>query len=175
MAVEAEIIGLDGLEKALDGIEKKLRRKVLGDVLKKAMVPVREAMRSKAPVLNRRTAKTKTRTVGLLKKKISIRSSKVDKKAGNIGFFVNVTPAKGANAGAKSKTDPFYWRFINKGWTPGNRRKKDKNKKTRTVKVPTYSKPGKKFIQAGAPKLTESLKIVEEEFEKFIRIQNNAS
>jgi hypothetical protein len=119
--------------------------------------------------------KTKTRTAGLIKRRVSIRRSNIDKKEGNIGVFVNVKPAKKENRGAKSRLDPFYWSFINHGWTPGNRRKKTKDKKVRTIKKPTYSIRGKKFMQSGAPKLSESLQIIERLFMIFIESKNRAS
>ena len=30
----------------------------------------------------------------------------------DLGVFVNVKPAKGANVGANNPFDPFYWRFL---------------------------------------------------------------
>jgi len=43
------------------------------------------------------------------------------------------------------------------------------------VKQPAYSIRGAKFMESGAKKLPESLKIIEYEFVKFIKGQDNAS
>ena len=175
MASNVEILGIENLKFALENVEKKLRTKAVKDALKLGAGPVAKQMRKNVPVLKTRKSKTKTRTRGLLRSKISIRASKVDKRQGNIGVFVNVKPAKGADVGARSKKDPFYWRFINNGWSPGNRKKKTRKGKMRTVKKPVYSIRGVKFIKSGATKLPESLKIIEAEFVKFIKGQDNAS
>lgn len=175
MASNVEILGIEKLKFALENVEKKLRTKAVRDSLKLGAKAVQKEMRKNAPVLKTRKSKTKTRTRGLVRSRILVRSSKLDKRNGDIGVFVNVKPADKANIGAKSKKDPFYWRFINRGWSPGNRKKKTKDKKTRVVKKPMYSIRGIKFIESGATKLPESLKIIEVEFVKFIKGQDNAS
>jgi hypothetical protein len=44
-----------------------------------------------------------------------VRTSKADKKDGNVGVFVNVKPAKSGQRGAKSRDDPYYWRWLEFG------------------------------------------------------------
>lgn len=175
MASNVEILGIEKLKFALENVEKKLRTKAVKDALKLGAVPVAKQMRKNVPVLKTRKSKTKTRTRGLVRSSIKIRTSSVDRRKKDIGVFVNVKPAPKGQRGARSKTDPFYWKFINYGWSPGNRKKTTKRKKARTVKAPLYSIRGVKFIESGATKLPESLKIIETEFVKFIKAQDNAS
>lgn len=175
MASNVEILGIENLKFALENVEKKLRTKAIKDALKLGAEPVAKQMRKNVPVLKTRKSKTKTRTRGLVRSRIKVRTSSVDRRKKDIGVFVNVKPAPKGQRGARSKIDPFYWKFINYGWSPGNRKKTTKRKKARTVKAPLYSIRGVKFIESGATKLPESLKIIETEFVKFIRGQDNAS
>lgn len=175
MASNVEILGIEKLKFALENVEKKLRTKAVKDALILGAGPVAKQMRKNVPVLKTRKSKTKTRTRGLVRRSIKIRTSSVDRRKKDIGVFVNVKPAPKGQRGAKSKTDPFYWKFINYGWSPGNRQKTTKRKKPRTVKAPLYSIRGVKFIESGATKLPESLKIIEAEFVKYIKAQDNAS
>jgi len=177
MAGNVELKGLDDLENALKSLEKKLRTKEVSTMLIKGAEVVKAEIKRNTPVMRggAKKNKTKTRTAGLVKKRVLIRKSSVDRRQGNIGVFVNVRPTKKENRGAKSKLDPFYWSFINQGWTPGNRKKTTSKKKVRTVKKPTYSIRGKKFMQSGAPKLSESLQIIERLFMIFIEAKNRAS
>ena len=127
MASNVEILGIEKLKFALENVEKVLRTRVVRESLKLGAKAVQKEIRKNVPLL-KKNSKTKTRTRGLVKSKVSVRPSGVDKRKGNIGVFVNVRPAKGASLGATSKKDPFYWKFINYGWSPGNRQKTTKRK-----------------------------------------------
>jgi len=178
MADNVELKGLDGLEDALKSLEKKMRTKEVSAMLIKGAEVVKAEIKRNTPVMRggAKKNKTKTRTAGLVKKRVLIRKSSVDRRQKNIGVFVNVKPAKKENRGAQSRLDPFYWSFINQGWTPGNRQKTaGKKKKPRIVKQATYSIRGRKFMQSGAPKLSESLQIIEKLFMIFIESKNHAS
>ena len=177
MADNVELKGLDGLENALKSLEKKMRTKEVSAMLIKGAEVVKAEIKRNTPVMRggAKKNKTKTRTAGLVKRRVSIRKSSVDRRQGNIGVFVNVRPTKKENRGAQSRLDPFYWKFINYGWSPGNRKKTTKRKKARTVRAPLYSIRGKKFMQSGAPKLSESLQIIERLFMIFIESKNRAS
>lgn len=137
--ITATAKGIDQLKASLNGLPDKLRRKVLLSALRKGAGAVRKAAREAAPTLQ---APAPYRTKGLLKRKLSVRVSKVSKAGGHVGVFVNVRPAKSGERGAKSMTDPFYWRFANFG----TRRQKAKN-----------------FMQAGAAALPQALEIFERE------------
>jgi HK97 gp10 family phage protein len=110
----AKVSGIPDLRAALAGIVPKLRRQALRNALSAGARVVRDAARAGAPVL-RIGSRTPYRTAGTVRKAISVRTSKVARRAGNVGVFVNVRPAKLGQRGGKSKTDPFYWRFLEFG------------------------------------------------------------
>jgi HK97 gp10 family phage protein len=53
-------------------------------------------------------------TRGSVAKAISVRTSKLATRAGDVGVFVNVRPIK-KGAGRSNPNDPFYWRFLEFG------------------------------------------------------------
>lgn len=111
--VKATLVGLPDLRATLLSIPNTMRKKVLRKALREGAVLIRTAARATAPTLQRPTP---YRTKGLLRRAISIRASKVSTRAGAVGVFINVRPAKKGQRGAKSNKDPFYWRWINFGW-----------------------------------------------------------
>ena len=126
MASNVEILGIENLKFALENVEKKLRTKAVKDALKLGAEPVAKQMRKNVPVLKTRKSKTKTRTRGLVRSRIKVRTSSVDRRKKDIGVFVNVKPAPKDQRGARSKTDPFYWKFIKYGCHLATERKKTK-------------------------------------------------
>lgn len=113
MAVDTEQIkGFDDLAAKLREIPKAMRTRVLRNALAAGGRLVRDAAKANAPVLQ---GTAPYRTPGLLKKSIVVRTSKRDRRSGDVGVFVSVRPAKRGQRGAKSPNDPFYWRFVNFG------------------------------------------------------------
>lgn len=130
MAADTVVVKLEGigeLKRALADLPGKLRRKALLGPMRKAMKVVLAAARSAVPVLQKPVP---YRTPGLLKKRLTVRTSKVSRREGNVGVFVNIRPAAGAKfstvagvrvkkkdsqRGATSKADPYYWRFVEFG------------------------------------------------------------
>ena len=55
------------------------------------------------------------RQPGTVRKAITVRTSKVARRNGDLGVYVNVRPAKGGQRGKYSPTDPFYWRWLEFG------------------------------------------------------------
>ncbi len=130
--VTVKIAGIDDMKRALQALPEKLRKKALLKPLKAAMKVVLDAARAAAPVLQEPVP---YRTPGLLKKRLTVRTSKVARQEGNVGVFVNIRPAAGAKfktvgkvagvkvrikkkdsqRGATSKVDPYYWRFVEFG------------------------------------------------------------
>lgn len=137
-------VKIDGLEEAkamLRSIPTKLRKRALRNALAAGARVVRDAARKSAPVISpSATAVAKGyRNPGTVRDAIVVRTSKKARKAGDVGVFVNVRPAKGAKykttttkgllggkrrtrtlvrssqRGAKVPTDPFYWRFLEFG------------------------------------------------------------
>ncbi len=149
--ISVEIRGIDEMRRALDAMPERIRKRALMTALRKAAAVVRTAAREATPVLQ---TPVPYRTKGLLRRKISVRVSKADKAAGNVGVFVNVRPAKGAEIGARNPRDPYYWRFVNNG---------------------TRRNPGKRFLQAGAAALPRALEIFELEMIPAIERLNGPS
>ena len=134
-----QIQGFDDLAAKLREIPKALRKRVLRNALAAGARLVRAAARRSAPVLSATAArKAPYRTPGLLKRSVAVRTSKQARREGNVGVFVNVRPAKAGLRGAKSKADPFYWRFVNFG---------------------TAKMPARPFLSGAAGQLPQALQV----------------
>lgn len=146
--ITAKVSGLPDLKAALLAIPRELRRRALRNALAAGARAVRDEAKRRAPVLKVSTyagssvIRRGVRKPGTLKKAITVRTSKLARRAGNVGVFVNVKPAKGGNRGAKSPNDPYYWRWQEFGWRSAG-----------------GSKPGAAFLRAGAGRLMEALRI----------------
>jgi HK97 gp10 family phage protein len=115
-AITATIRGLPDLREALRSIPDKLRKRALRNALAAGARIIRDDARRATPVLSASDAiKAPFRTPGLVRKQIVVRTSKVARRRGDVGVFVNVKPAKKGLRGAKSKVDPFYWRWLEFG------------------------------------------------------------
>lgn len=124
MAVDTQQLqGFDDLIAKLRDIPQAMRKRVLRNALAAGGRLVRDSARAAAPVLQQPVP---YRTAGLLRRAVVVRTSKQARQRGDVGVFVNVRPAKGAKyrgreivrasaRGARSKTDPFYWRFVEFG------------------------------------------------------------
>jgi HK97 gp10 family phage protein len=104
--------GFDDLIGKLRAVPIALRKKTIRNALAVGGRIVRDDARKNVAVLS---TPVPYRTRGLLKKSIAVRTSKAARRSGDVGVFINVKPAKGANRGARSRTDPFYWRFVEFG------------------------------------------------------------
>lgn len=125
--VSFKLEGLDQLMLSLRNVPNNLRKKALTKALRAAGKVILDEARARAPVL--KTA-TPYRRAGTVKKAIKIRVSKMDKRQGNVGVFINVKPltkaqigkhkASSAKAGGKASgsanpNDPYYWRWLEFG------------------------------------------------------------
>jgi HK97 gp10 family phage protein len=133
--ISAKVSGIPELKAALAGLVPKLRRQALRNALAAGARVVRDEARRRAPVLQP-TLRAPYRKPGTVRKAVTVRTSKVARRAGDVGVFVNVRPAKPGQRGAKSPNDPFYWRFLEFG---------------------TSKMAARPFLQAGARKLTDAL------------------
>lgn len=116
MPGKTEVFGLPDLRTALQGLVPKLRRRALRNALAAGARIIRDAARAQAPVLSAGSSKRAPyRTTGTVRKAIAVRTSKAATRRGDVGVFVNVRPAKGGSRGARSRNDPFYWRFLEFG------------------------------------------------------------
>ncbi|MER2518569.1 MAG: HK97-gp10 family putative phage morphogenesis protein [Candidatus Accumulibacter phosphatis] len=150
--VTLQIQGVEDLKRALGELTSQLRKKVLLSALRQAARVVSADAKANAPTLQ---TPAPYRTKGLVRKRISVRTSKDARKAGDVGVFVNVRPAAGAKykrvggvrtfvkasqRGAQSPNDPFYWRFLEFG--------------TRKMRA-------RPFLRPAADKLPEALAVFE--------------
>lgn len=137
--IQARVTGIPDLRRALLSIPLKLRKRALRNALAAGARVVQSAARKATPVLSAASlVRNPYRKPGTVRKAISVRTSKIARRAGDVGVFVNVRPAKRGVRGAKSPGDPFYWRFLEFG--------------TR------YVRPFG-FLRQGAAKLGEALQV----------------
>lgn len=135
LGASATVSGLPDLRAALAGLVPKLRRRALGNALRAGARVIRDDAKLRAPVLS---ASLPYRNSGTVRDAIKVRTSKIARKAGDVGVFVNVKPAKGAAKGAKKATDPFYWRWLEFG---------------------KQGYAGRGFLQGAASKLPQALEV----------------
>lgn len=162
-----QLTGFDDLATKLRAITPALRKRVIRNALAAGGRLVRDEARRNAPVLQLSGAmRAPYRKAGTVKKAISVRTSKRDRRDGNIGVFVNVKPAKGANKGAKSRTDPFYWQWLEFGWTPANGPRKGRAaaqgrraRRAATKAGAARQIPGRQFLRSGVRRLPDALRI----------------
>ena len=110
------IEGMDEFKRKLAEVPKAMRKRVLRNALAAGAREVRDVAKRNAPVLNLGTSlKAPYRKPGTVRDAIRVRTSKADRKAGDVGVFVNVRPAKAGARGAKNPNDPFYWRWLEFG------------------------------------------------------------
>jgi HK97 gp10 family phage protein len=148
----------------------KMQRGALRTMMRDAMKVVRDDARANAPKLTKAVTKNgvPVRLPGTLRNAISVRTSKTEDKAGNVGVFVNVRPLKGntyrkagsyttpqsqrrsrylltkkSQRGADNPRDPYFWRWIEFG---------TKARKTKSGKALGAVRPYK-FLQGAADKL----------------------
>jgi HK97 gp10 family phage protein len=113
---DSKIEGIADFTEKLRSITPAMRKRVVRNALAAGARLVRDEAKRLAPVLRPGAAiSAPFRNVGTVKKAIRVRTSKADKRDGNIGVFVNVKPAKAGQRGAKNPNDPFYWRFLEFG------------------------------------------------------------
>lgn len=140
--ISAEVVGIPDFVAVLRDIPHKLRRRALLSALKAGARVVQRAARDATPIMSQANAmKAPYRKPGTVRGAISVRTSKIATAAGDVGVFVNVRPARGANVGAKNPNDPYYFRFINWG---------------------TKKMSGVRFLEYGAAQLGTALTIIEQ-------------
>ena len=143
------IEGLDNLKRKLSEVPKAMRKRVLRNALAAGAREVRDVAKRNAPVLTLGTSlKAPYRKPGTVKQAIRVRTSKADRRAGDVGVFVNVRPAKSGQRGAKNPNDPFYWRFLEFG---------------------TKKMPARPFLQRATSALPKALAIFEARIAKWIQ------
>ena len=142
------IEGLDELKRKLAEIPRAMRKRVLRNALAAGAREVRDVAKRNAPVMTLGTSLSAPyRKPGTVRQAIRVRTSKADRRAGDVGVFVNVKPAKAGQRGARSPNDPFYWRFLEFG---------------------TRKMAARPFLQTAASVLPKALAIFEARIAKWI-------
>jgi hypothetical protein len=166
--LQATVRGLPELKAALLSIPDKLRVRALRNALAAGARVVQARARFLTPILKlttrsgQRAYRKGYRKPGTVRQAISVRTSKAARRQGNVGVFVNVRPAKGTARGAKSPRDPFYWRWIDKGWNPAGADRTAAGKRERRKLAQSGGakrKPGVFFMRGAATKLDDALKV----------------
>lgn len=107
------------LIKVLESLSPTLRRNYLRKALRKGGEVVQKASAAPGvvPILAKAVYRNGKliRRPGTLQRRIVVRNSKDKERDGDVGVIVNVKPARGAQRGAYSPDDPFYWRFVHFG------------------------------------------------------------
>ncbi len=148
MGDSVRIHGLDEFKRKLSEVPKAMRKRVLRNALAAGAREVRDVAKRNAPVLTLGTSlNAPYRKPGTVKQAIRVRTSKADRRAGDVGVFVNVRPAKAGQRGAKNPNDPFYWRFLEFG---------------------TRKMPARPFLQRATSALPKALTIFQERVAKWI-------
>lgn len=111
------IHGLADLRRDLAALAPKLRLRALRNALSAGARLVRNDARQRAPIISALDPKVRAghRKPGTLRASITVRTSKLARRRGDVGVFVNVRPAKAGARGAKSPADPYYWRWVEFG------------------------------------------------------------
>lgn len=130
-AFTCTVRGAETAAAALRALPGKLRVRVLRNSLAAGARIIRDEARRLTPLLQvpvRRRGRL-IRKPGTVRNAIVVRTSKRARRAGDVGVFVNVRPAKGGNRGAFNPFDPFYWRWLEFGRAaraarPGARRRR---------------------------------------------------
>ncbi len=191
--ITAKVDGLAELTAALRGLSPKLRRQALRNGLAAAGRVVRDEARRNTPVLRApivRNGKT-IRHVGTVRNAIVVRTSKIARRAGEVGVFVNVKPAKGVKLGVKqrgadSPVDPYYWRWLEFGraarGASGPRARVGRVKRggvevTKGVRAKAAQRavaamPAFRMLQKGAKKLPDALRAFEQKIGPAIQKLN---
>ncbi len=133
--IKATVRGVPDFKAELAALVPKLRYRVLRNALAAGARIVRDEAKRRAPVLQP-TLRAPYRQAGTVRRAISVRTSKLARRGGDVGVFVNVRPAPKGQRWRKSKTDPFYWRFLEFG---------------------TAKMGAREFLQPAAQRLTDAL------------------
>jgi hypothetical protein len=111
------VAGQQAAAEALRSLPAKLRVRAIRNGLAAGGRVFRDEARRLTPVLAvpvRRQGQL-IRKPGTVRDAINVRTSKRARRAGDVGVFVNVRPAKRLARGAFNPFDPFYWRWLEFG------------------------------------------------------------
>ena len=165
--IEARVTGIDDMRRELASLVPKLRVRAIRQALAAGARIVRTAAQRATPVIGigEPAVQAGRRKPGTVRKAISVRTSKLARRRGDVGVFVNVRPAKAGQRGAKNPSDPYYWRWLQFGWNPASGPKRNsraaKRERRRLNQIGAAKRvPGAKFLEAGAAQLGAALQAI---------------
>lgn len=164
--------GIDDLKNKLLALPKQLRTRVLRNALSAGARIVRDDAKQNAPVLSADLRQAPFRKPGTVRDAIRVRTSKRDRKAGDVGVFVNVKPAQKGQRGAKSKDDPFYWRWLEFGWNAARRGESKRARRALNKSGGAKRIGGKRFLTAATSKLGQALDVFQSQLGRWIEKVN---
>ena len=130
--------GIDDFTRAIAELTRDMRRRVIRAALRAAAKPIAQAMKANSKVLK---TPHKHRTAGLMRDSVKVTASRLHNgRNGVIGVFVRPR-AKGAR-GAKSATDPFYYRFVAGGFHAVGRKRVAGGRLTRSANLAARVRAG---------------------------------
>jgi hypothetical protein len=165
MAVEIKLNGFDVLANRLREIAPALRKRVIQNSLNAGARLIRDKARSNfTTAFRKNTSKLPYRLSGTVKKAIRARISKVSKRDGDLGAFVNVLPLKRTKAAYNGRTkidpkDPFYWRWLEFGWNPNGGKNRSSRQKRSHRLLKGSRIPGAKFLTRASSEFPRALKV----------------
>ena len=111
------VSGVQDVKAELRALPPKLRRRALMNALRAAGRVFRDEARRLTPRLQVPVFRrgVKVREPGTVRRALSVRTSKIVRRQGDLGVFVNVRPLKRGQRGANNPADPFYWRWLEFG------------------------------------------------------------
>ena len=150
---EFDLIGWDDTKKAIEGLTKDMRLKVVRGALRQAARPIVNAARSKVPV-----------RTGLVKKRIGVSTSKIhSRKYGEVGVYIRPKATQLARKKKIRSQDPYYYKFIEAGFHAVGTRKIKGGRRNRAERLKASGArfiPGVKFLgNAFEEKKMEALEI----------------
>lgn len=195
--VKVIIHGLAEFKQLTASLPDRMRNGILRKLMRESMKLVRQDARAAAPTLAKPVLTGRgvpVRMPGTLKRAISVRTSKEEAKAGNVGMFVNVRPLLGnvfrgrgpskvlVKKSQRSKAnprDPYYWRWIEFGTgrrtSLSNKKVQDHNGKVRWVSGSGANRGSVrpfKFLQKAADALQPAFENFKRNMQQWI---NNAN
>lgn len=178
--VEVTWQGLDELKARFSSLSAKLQVRAIRNGLSAGARVVRDAAKAKTPVLRTPDPRRKPGTV---RDAIRVRTSKIAKREGNIGVFINVKPltraqvakfkASAGRKGAANPNDPYYWSWLNWGRAGrageaaragsfqfrGGKRRLIRGRGARRAVAPM---PGAHFLEEGVKQLPRALLAIQQ-------------
>lgn len=162
------IQGIDDLKNKLLALPKAMRTRVLRNALTAGARIVRDDAKQNAPVLSSANRSAPYRKPGTVRDAIRVRSSRRDRRAGDVGVFVNVKPAGAGKRGAKSKDDPFYWRWLEWGWNAARRGESKRSRRALNKSGASKRVQGRRFLTKASGKLGQALEVFQSQLGRWI-------